>query len=73
MKKILITVGVVALFLSSCSNESLLPNDTQQGKELVGTRSNRLSFDVALPGGEPITYAEIQPAQEKKVNRLDVS
>lgn len=72
MKKILITVGVVALFLSSCSNESLLPNDTQQGKELVGTRSNRLSFDVALPGGEPITYAEIQTAQEKKVNRLDV-
>lgn len=72
MKKILITVGVVALFLSSCSNESLLPNDTQQGKELVGTRSNRLSFDVALPGGEPITYAEIQTAQEKQVRRLDI-
>ena len=32
MKKILITVGVVALFLSSCSNESLLVESTSKCK-----------------------------------------
>ena len=71
MKKIFIVAGVMLLTLGACTNESLLPDNTNDNG-VTKTRSARMSFNVTLPGGDPITYAEIQTAIEKKVERLDI-
>lgn len=77
MKKFLLTAGVLSLMMASCSHESLVPGTTPQGggdsPAVVPTKAmTRLSFDVSLPAGDPITYAEIQTPQEKVIERIDV-
>lgn len=71
MKKFFIVAGVMLLTLGACTNESLLSDNTNDNG-VTTTRSARMSFNVTLPGGDPITYAEIQTAIEKKVERLDI-
>lgn len=67
MKKIFYgMLGVVLVLLVSCNSEenSLTPQNV--------AGAGNVSFAISLPTGDPVTYAEIQTAKEKEIQRLDI-
>lgn len=72
MKKILLTAGLLSLLMNACTNESILSGIPEKGGVHAQAGTTRLSFDVGLPTGDPVTYAEIQTPQEKQIREIDV-
>lgn len=66
MKKIMYGIlGVLLLFVSCNSEENSL-------RSPVVAEAGNVSFAINLPVGDPVTYAEIQTAKEKEIQRLDI-